>query len=154
MSKIQWIYDPVLSKPSLILMSVWGVGGQMIVLLAGLQAIPEQLYEAARIEGSNSWKEFWKITLPMLTPSIFFVTIMQIIYSFQVFTQAYVMTQGGPANSTLFLVLYLFRHGFEFFHMGYASAMAWVLFLLVLLMTVIQFVLSKRWVFYEAELRR
>jgi multiple sugar transport system permease protein len=90
----------------------------------------------------------------MLTPSIFFVTIIQIIYSFQVFTQAYVMTRGGPENSTLFLVLYLFRHGFEFFRMGYASAMAWILFLLVLVMTLIQFKLSNRWVFYEAELRR
>ncbi len=154
MTKVQWIYDPILSKPSLILMSVWGVGGQMIVLLAGLQAIPEHLYEAARIEGTNGWKEFWRITLPMLTPSIFFVTIIQIINSFQVFTAAYVMTKGGPENSTLFLVLYLFRHGFEFFHMGYASAMAWVLFLIVLVFTLIQFKLSNRWVFYEAELRR
>jgi len=153
-AKVQWIWDPLLSKPSLIMMSVWGVGGQMIVLLAGLQAIPDQLYEAARIEGGNWWSEFWRITLPLLTPSIFFVTIIQIIYSFQVFTAAYVMTQGGPENSTLFLVLYLFRHGFEFFHMGYASALAWVLFLIVLAFTLIQFKLSNRWVFYEAELRR
>lgn len=151
--RIGWIYDPVLSKPSLILMSLWGVGGQMIILLAGLQGIPVTLYEAARIDGSNTWSEFWHITLPMLTPSIFFVTIMQIISSFQVFTAAYIMTNGGPANSTLFYVLYLYRHGFQFFRMGYASALAWVLFLIVLALTLVQFALSKKWVFYEADVR-
>ena len=152
--RIRWIFDPALSKPSLILMSLWGVGGQMIILLAGLQGIPETFYEAARIDGSNWWSEFTKITLPMLTPSIFFVTIMQIISSFQVFTSAYIMTNGGPANSTLFYVLYLYRNGFQFFKMGYASALAWVLFVIILLLTVFQFWISGRWVFYEAELKR
>ncbi|MBP8638324.1 MAG: sugar ABC transporter permease [Dictyoglomi bacterium] len=152
-SRLRWIYDPVLSKPSLIIMSLWGVGGQMIILLAGLQGIPEQLYEAADIDGANLWHKFWHITLPMLSPSIFFVTIMQVISSFQVFTQAYVMTNGGPANSTLFLVLYLYRNGFEFFKMGYASALAWALFVFVLILTIIQFRTSRSWVFYEGELR-
>jgi multiple sugar transport system permease protein len=135
-------------------MSLWGVGGQMIILLAGLQGIPETFYEAARIDGSNWWSEFTRITLPMLTPSIFFVTIMQIISSFQVFTSAYIMTNGGPANSTLFYVLYLYRNGFQFFKMGYAAALAWVLFIIILLFTLFQFGISGRWVFYEAELKR
>ena len=125
----------------------------MIILLAGIQGIPEQLYEAARIDGSNRWAEFIHITLPMLTPSIFFVTIMQFINSFQVFASSYIMTNGGPANSTLFYVLYLYRNGFEFFKMGYASAMAWVLFIVILLLTLFQFKLSRHWVFYEGELR-
>jgi multiple sugar transport system permease protein len=152
-SKIRWIYDPALSKPSLILMSLWGIGGMMIILLAGLQGIPEQLYEAAEIDGAGLWHKFWKITLPMLSPSIFFVTIMQVISSFQVFTQAYVMTRGGPANSTLFLVLYLYQNGFEFFRMGYASALAWALFMFVMMLTILQFRGSRYWVFYEGELR-
>lgn len=151
--RIGWIFDPALSKPSFILMSLWGVGAQMIILLAGIQGIPEQLYEAARIDGSNRWAEFIHITLPMLTPSIFFVTIMQFINSFQVFASSYIMTNGGPANSTLFYVLYLYRNGFEFFKMGYASAMAWVLFIVILLLTLFQFKLSRHWVFYEGELR-
>ena len=152
-SRIRWIYDPALSKPSLILMSLWGIGGMMIILLAGLQGIPEQLYEAAEIDGAGLWHKFWKITLPMLSPSIFFVTIMQVISSFQVFTQAYVMTRGGPANSTLFLVLYLYQNGFEFFRMGYASSLAWALFMFVLVLTILQFRGSRYWVFYEGELR-
>jgi len=152
-SKIRWIYDPALSKPSLILMSLWGIGGMMIILLTGLQGIPEQLYEAAEIDGAGLWHKFWKITLPMLSPSIFFVTIMQVISSFQVFTQAYVMTRGGPANSTLFLVLYLYQNGFEFFRMGYASALAWALFMFVMVLTILQFRGSRYWVFYEGELR-
>lgn len=152
-SRIRWIYDPALSKPSLILMSLWGIGGMMIILLAGLQGIPEQLYEAAELDGAGLWHKFWHITLPMLSPSIFFVTIMQVISSFQVFTQAYVMTRGGPANSTLFMVLYLYQNGFEFFRMGYASSLAWALFMFVLVLTIIQFRGSKYWVFYEGELR-
>lgn len=152
-SRIRWIYDPALSKPSLILMSLWGIGGMMIILLAGLQGIPEQLYEAAELDGAGLWHKFWHITLPMLSPSIFFVTIMQVISSFQVFTQAYVMTRGGPANSTLFMVLYLYQNGFEFFRMGYASALAWALFMFVLVLTILQFRGSRYWVFYEGELR-
>ncbi|MCX7795606.1 MAG: sugar ABC transporter permease [bacterium] len=152
-SHIRWIYDPALSKPSLILMSLWGIGGMMIILLAGLQGIPEQLYEAAELDGAGLWHKFWHITLPMLSPSIFFVTIMQVISSFQVFTQAYVMTRGGPANSTLFMVLYLYQNGFEFFRMGYASSIAWALFMFVLVLTILQFRGSRYWVFYEGELR-
>lgn len=156
-----WLQSETWSKPSLILMSLWSVGGGMIIYLAALQGIPQQLYEAAELDGANIWHKLKSITIPMLTPAIFFNLIMSIIGSFQVFTQAYVMTQGkspgtegGPANSTLFYVLYLYKKAFQQFKMGYASAMAWVLFLVILVLTLIQFKLSKRWVYYEMETRR
>ncbi|HUV04993.1 MAG TPA: sugar ABC transporter permease [Armatimonadota bacterium] len=145
----QWLMDESWSKPSLILMSLWGVGGGMVIFLAGLQGIPEQLYEAAQIDGANVLQRFRHITLPMLSPVIFFNLIMGVIASFQVFTQVYIMTGGGPANSTLFYVLYLFNNGFRFFKMGYASALAWVLFVIIMGVTLIQFKLARRWVYYE-----
>lgn len=149
-----WLQDPRLAKPALIVMSFWSIGGQMVILLAGLKGIPVELYEAASIDGANWWGRFWRITLPLLTPALFFNLIIAIIGAFQVFTQAYIMTEGGPNYSTLFYLLYLFRAAFENFRMGYASAMAWVLFIIVLLFTILQFALSDRWVFYEGDLRR
>jgi len=148
-----WLQDPKWSKPALILMSLWQSGGNMIIYLAGLQQIPEQLYEAATIDGANNWFKFWKITLPLLTPTIFLNLILSIIGSFQIFTQAYVMTGGGPLNSTLFYVLYLYQKGFQSFEMGYASALAWILFIIVLMLTIILFRTSWRWVYYEAEVK-
>jgi multiple sugar transport system permease protein len=148
-----WLQDPKWSKPALILMSLWQSGGNMIIYLAGLQQIPEQLYEAATIDGANNWFKFWKITLPLLTPTIFLNLVLSIIGSFQIFTQAYVMTGGGPLNSTLFYVLYLYQKGFQSFEMGYASALAWILFTIVLLLTIILFRTSWRWVYYEAEVK-
>lgn len=148
-----WLVDPVWAKPSLILMSLWGVGGGMVIYLAGLQGIPVQLYEAAEIDGANTWTKFWKITLPMLSPVIFFNLIMGIINSFQVFTQAYVMTGGGPGDATTFYVLYLFRNAFNLLRMGYASAMAWILFIIVLVLTLLQFKFADQWVYYEGDLR-
>lgn len=145
----EWLGSELWSKPSLILMSLWGIGGGMIIFLAGLQGIPEQLYEAAEIDGANVLERFRHITIPMLSPVIFFNLIMGIIGSFQVFVQVYIMTSGGPSNSTLFYVLYLFNNGFQFFKMGYASALAWVLFVIVLAVTVVQFKLAGRWVYYE-----
>ncbi|MGQ9629202.1 MAG: carbohydrate ABC transporter permease [bacterium] len=150
---IRWIADPAWSKPALIIMSLWGSGGGMVIFLAGLKGIPAQLYEAARVDGANAWQSFWWITIPQLTPVIFFNLVMGIIASFQVFTAAYVMTQGGPMHSTLFYVLYLFQNAFTYFHMGYASALAWILFIIVLIFTLIQFKLSSYWVYYEAEQR-
>ena len=144
-----WLWDEQWSKPSLILMSLWGIGGGMVIFLAGLQGIPEQLYEAAQIDGASVIQRFRHITLPMLSPVIFFNLIMGIIGSFQVFVQVYIMTGGGPANSTLFYVLYLFNNGFQFFKMGYASALAWVLFVIILAVTLVQFKLAGRWVYYE-----
>ena len=144
-----WLLDPQLAKPVLILMGLWGVGGGMPIFLAGLQAIPRELYEAAEIDGSNRWHSFINVTLPLLTPVIFFSVITGVIGSFQVFTSAYIATDGGPQNATLFYVLLLYRHAFQFFKMGYASAMAWLLFIIILLFTVIQFRLAQRWVHYE-----
>lgn len=151
---LYWLQDPRLAKPALIVMSFWSIGGQMVILLAGLKGIPGELYEAASIDGANWWGRFWRITLPLLTPALFFNLIIAIIGAFQVFTQAYIMTEGGPNYSTLFYLLYLFRAAFENFRMGYASAMAWVLFIIVLTFTALQFMLSDRWVFYEGDLRR
>jgi len=145
-----WIQSEYWSKPSLILMSFWGIGGSIIIFLAGLQGIPQQLYEAAEIDGAGVWGQFRFVTLPMLTPTIFFVLIVGIIASFQVFTQAFVVSGGlgGPVNSTLFYVFHLYRKGFEDFQMGYASAMAWILFIIIFVFTLIQVRLSKKWVHY------
>jgi len=147
----KWLFDVNLAKPALILMGLWGVGSQMIIFLGGLQGIPQSLYEAASIDGANEWRRFWNITLPLLSPTIFFNLVIGIIGSFQVFTTAYIATQGGPQNATLFYVLYLWRNGFDYFKMGYASALAWVLLLIILLLTAIQFRLAKRLVYYEVE---
>ncbi len=144
----KWLLDPNLAKPAYVLMSLWGIGGGMIIFLAGLQGVPTHLYEAAEIDGAGRWSKFWNVTLPMLTPVVFFSLTMGFIGSFQIFAQAYVMSGRGVANSTLFYVLYLFDQAFRYFRMGYASAMAWVLFGIVLIVTVIQFSLAKRWVFY------
>lgn len=151
---LYWLQDPRIAKPAFIIMSFWTIGGQMVILLAGLKGIPEQLYEAAAIDGANTWQRFWKVTLPLLTPALFFNLIIAIIGAFQVFTQAYIMTEGGPNYATLFYLLYLYRMAFENFQMGYASAMAWVLFVIILFFTVLQFRLSDRWVFYEGDLRK
>ncbi len=147
----RWLGDPTWAKPSLIIMSLWGAGGSMVIYLAGLKNIPTQLYEAARIDGANSWQTFWNITIPQLTPTIFFNLIMGLIGAFQTFTNAYVMTQGGPVNSTLFYVLYLYNNAFQYYHMGYASSMAWFLFIIVILVTLLQFRLARRWVYYETQ---
>jgi multiple sugar transport system permease protein len=150
---LYWLQDPKLAKPAFIIMSFWTIGGQMVILLAGLKGIPKTLYEAAEIDGAGGWAAFRHITLPMLSPAIFFNLILAIIGAFQVFTQSYIITSGGPENATLFYVLYLYRMAFENFQMGYASAMAWVLFVIILLFTFIQFRLSDRWVFYEGSVR-
>lgn len=147
---IPWLTSPAWSKPSLILMSLWGVGGGMIVYLAGLQGIPEQLYEAARIDGATGFHQFIYVTVPLMTPTILFNLIMGIINSFQVFTQAFIMTNGGPLNSTLFYMLHLYNNAFSFFRMGYASALAVFLFLAILVLTIIIMRTSERWVHYEA----
>lgn len=144
-----WLMDPDLAKPILILIALWGVGGSIPIFLAGLQAIPPELYEAAEIDGSNRWNSFRRVTLPLLTPVIFFSVITGIIGSFQVFTSAYIATDGGPENATLFYVLLLYRNAFQYFKMGYASAMAWLLFVIVLLFTILQFRLARHWVHYE-----
>ncbi|HZG57048.1 sugar ABC transporter permease [Paenibacillus sp.] len=145
----QWIYSQDWALTSLILMSLWSVGGSMLIYLAGLQGIPTELYEAAEIDGAGRFRRFLNVTIPMLSPVIFFNLVMGIIGSLQVFTEGYVMTQGGPNNSTLFAVLYLYRQAFNYYSMGYASAMAWMLFLVILAFTLLVFKSSPMWVFYE-----
>lgn len=145
-----WLGDPTWAMPALILMSVWkGFGYNMVLFLAGLQGIPATIYEAALIDGASDWQRFWRITLPLLSPTMFFAVVMTVISSFQVFDQAYVMTGGGPANATNTIVLYIFQNGFQFFRMGYASAIAWVLFAVIFVITVLQMRLQNRWVQYE-----
>ena len=151
---VKWLADPEMAKPAFILMGFWSLGGPMLVFLAGLQGVPQSLYEAASIDGAGSMRRFLNITLPMMSPVIFFNLVLGIIGSFQVFTAAYIMTDGGPRNATLFLVLMIYRHAFKNFRMGYASALAWMLFLIVLVFTVIQFRLGNRWVYYEVALGR
>jgi multiple sugar transport system permease protein len=146
----RWLLDPKWALSALIIMSLWGVGRTMIIFLAGLQDIPTVLYEVAEIDGANRWNKFWKVTLPLLTPSLLFNLIFGIILTFQTFTNAFVATNGGPLDSTLFYVLYLYRKAFEHLQMGYASAMAWVLFLIVLGCTLVIFMTSGKWVFYRS----
>lgn len=145
-----WIYDPATAKPTFVLMSLWGVGNTMIVFLAGLQGIPQSLYEVADIDGANWWNRFRHVTLPMLSPVILFNLVVGVIGSFQVFTSAFLLTNGGPQNATLFTVLYLYRLAFEQFNMGLASALAWLLFAIILVFSLIQLRLSRTWVYYEA----
>lgn len=147
-----WLIDERWVIPSFILMSTWGVGGSMIIWLAGLQGIPTDLYEAAEIDGAGAWQRFLRVTIPMLSPVIFFNLVMGIISALQVFTQAYVMTEGGPNNASMFYLLYLYLNAFRWFHMGYACAMAWLLFAYILAMTLLVVRSSTLWVYYEGEL--
>jgi multiple sugar transport system permease protein len=132
-----------------VIMSLWGIGSTTVIFLAALQGVPVALQEAATIDGAGVWRRFISITLPMISPSILFVLIMGVIGSFQTFTTAYVMTGGGPANGTLFYLLYLYKNAFNWFEMGYASALAWLLFLILLVLTVLLLRSSARWVYYE-----
>jgi multiple sugar transport system permease protein len=145
---VNWLGSPDWSKPALIMMSMWGVGGSMVLYLAGLQGIPQALYEAADIDGASRWSKFWNVTIPLMTPIILYNLITQIIGSFQVFGAAFIMTRGGPLNSTLFYMLHLYNFAFQYFRMGYASALAWVLFVIILIFTLITLKWSQAWVFY------
>jgi multiple sugar transport system permease protein len=148
-----WLASETWVKPSLIIIALWGsVGGsRMLIFLAGLQSIPPDMYEAASLDGANAVRRFWSITLPMLSPAIFFNVILSVIEGFRIFTPAYIATQGGPNYASNFFMLYLFNNAFSFLNMGYASAMAWVLFVLVLVLTVFQFRMARRWVYYEGD---
>jgi multiple sugar transport system permease protein len=147
----EWLASARWAKVALIIMGLWGAagGGQMIIFLAGLQNIPQEFYDAAAVDGGNSWVKMRHITLPMISPTMFLNLILGIIASFQVFTAAYVATEGGPAYSTHFFVLHIFFQAFRWSEMGYASALAWVLFILLLFFTILQFRLANRWVHYE-----
>lgn len=149
----KWLFDPDVTKLVFVVMGFWAIGSSMVTFLAGLQSISEALYDAAAIDGAGVVARFRHVTVPMMTPLIFFNLILGIIASFQVFTAAYIITRGGPANSTLFYVLYLYDNGWQFLKMGYASALAWILFLIILGFTMVQFKLADRWVYYEGGLR-
>jgi multiple sugar transport system permease protein len=150
---VNWFYNPRITKLMFIIIGLWGVGGGAVIFVGGLQNVPQILYEAANLDGANGWRRFWSVTLPLMTPLIFFNLVMGIIGTFQVFTGAYIMTAGGPANSTLFYVLHLYNNAFKHFKMGYASALAWILFLIILVFTILQLRLADRWVYYEAQRR-
>lgn len=147
-----WLGSPSWSMPALIIMSFWQLGVPMLIFLAGLQSVPNELHEAAAIDGAGALRRTRYITIPLLTPLIFFNLVMGVIGSFQVFTQVFVMTGGGPLHSTLVYVMYLYNQSFLWFRMGVGSAMAWILFLIIFGLTLIQFRLSSRWVYYEGDL--
>jgi multiple sugar transport system permease protein len=150
----RWFGSETWAVPGLVLISLWGTGTNMLLYLAGLQSIPTEIQEAARIDGASSLRLFFNVILPLLTPTVFFNVIINIIGSFQVFTTAYVLTAGGPNNATLTMVLYIYRLGFQLFHFGYASALAWILFAIILVFTLVVVRSSTLWVYYEGGLRR
>ncbi|TVY08831.1 carbohydrate ABC transporter permease [Paenibacillus cremeus] len=140
-----WIGGVEWALPSIMIVAIWKtIGYNMVIFLAGLQNIPKELYEAASIDGSNRWNSFWHVTVPLLRPTTFFITVIAIINSFQVFGFALIMTEGGPGNATNTLVLYVYQQGFKFFNMGYASAIAWVLFVIILIFTLLQSYINHR----------
>ena len=147
-----WLSSSSWALFAVVIVSVWqGAGYPMVIFLAGLQGIPKDLYEAAEIDGAGAWQRVRRITLPLLTPSLFFVVVTQFITSFQVFGVIYIMTQGGPGNATSVYIYYLYQTAFSFGKLGYASAMAWVLFVIIMVVTFIQIRLTKRFVYYEGE---
>ncbi|HHV80958.1 MAG TPA: sugar ABC transporter permease [bacterium] len=152
--RLQWIYDEKQVIPSLIFMSIWGMGGTMIIFLAGLQGIPQEFYEAVDMDGGNWWHKFRYITIPMMTPTIFFNLVMAIIGTFQVFTSAYIMTSGGPNYASMFYVYYIYLSAFRYGDMGYACALAVILFFIILSFTLVVFRSSPYWVYYESARRR
>lgn len=146
---IRWLSDPNWAMPALIIMSLWGFGATMIIFLAGLQGIPQELYEAAEVDGAHSLQRLFRITIPLMTPSIFFTLIMNLVGAFQAFNNAFIMTGGGPNNATLLYMLNIYNHAFSYFRMGYASALAVMLFIVVFGVTVIVYRTSDRWVYYN-----
>jgi multiple sugar transport system permease protein len=148
-----WLLDENWALPALIITSLWGVGGTTLIFLAGLQGIPQELYEAAEIDGAGRWSQFRSVTLPLLSNVTFFNLVLGIIGALQVFTDAFVITRGGPNHATTFLSVYLYQHAFQYLNMGYASAIAWFMFLLVMVLTLLVFKSSPLWVFYENERR-
>jgi multiple sugar transport system permease protein len=146
-----WLQDPSYALGALIVMGIWGIGNTIIIYLSGLQGVPEELYEAAQLDGAGITRRFFNITIPMISPTIFFNLIMGIIGGFQYFTQAFVMTNGGPLNSTLFYNLYLYNKAFVSYEMGYASALSWILFAIIMLFTLIVIRSSSMWVYYNGD---
>lgn len=149
-----WLFNYELALPTFIFMNLWALGGGTVIYLAALQGVPTQLYEAAEIDGAGWPAKTWNVTIPMISPAIFFNLIMGIIGSFQVFINSFVITSGGPANATLFYVLYLYEKAFRSLKMGYASSLSVALFLIIMVLTILAFAMSGRWVYYEGELKK
>jgi multiple sugar transport system permease protein len=147
----KWLMSESWAIPSLILMNLWGAGASMLIFLAALQNVPDSLYEAAELDGAGRWSQFVHVTIPQISPAIFFNLIMGIIGSFQVFAPSFLMTGGGPNKATLFYVLYLYDKAFLDFEIGYASALAWILFVIIMFFTLLVVRSGKRWVYYEGE---
>ncbi len=145
----KWFWDPSSALISVVIMQLWYVGGSAVIYLAGLQNISPHLYEAAEIDGANRWARFWSITLPLLTPTLFLQLITNLIDAFQVFTSVFIITQGGPLRATWMYMLYLYEQAFQEFNMGYASAMAWILTVIIVALSIVVFRTSHRWVYYE-----
>jgi multiple sugar transport system permease protein len=143
-----WLLSPTWAKPAIVLMNLWQIGGTFVIFLAGLQGIPREYYEAATVDGAGAWHAFWRITVPLMTPTILYNVVIEAIYAFQVFEAAFITTGGGPLNATYFLSLHIYENGFRFLKMGYASAVAWILFALIMLFTVAVLRSSTRWVFF------
>jgi multiple sugar transport system permease protein len=150
-AKVNWLGNTQTALWTLVLLAVWQFGSPMLIFLAGLRQIPQELYEAAAIDGANGWEQFWRISMPLLTPVIFFNLIVQLIAGFKVFTQAFIVTGGAPLDTTLFYSLYLYNRAFQDYQMGYAAAMAWVMLAIIAVLTLISFKLSSYWVYYETK---
>jgi multiple sugar transport system permease protein len=146
---IRWLSDPNWAMPALIIMSLWSIGASMVIFLAGLQGIPQELYEAAEVDGAGAWHKLLRLTVPLMTPTIFFNLIMSLVAAFQAFNNAFIMTNGGPNNATLLYMLHLYDNAFRYFRMGYASAMAVMLFIVVFTVTFLVYRSSRRWVYYS-----
>jgi multiple sugar transport system permease protein len=153
----EWLLSATWIKPALVILSVWGAGGATVLLLSAMNGIPRELYEAAEIDGASSWRQFWSVTFPQITPVIFFNLIMGLIGAFQIFSQVYILAPGGnvggPDNASQMMVTLLFQEAFSFYHFGYASAIAWLLFIVILVFTLIAFRTAGKWVFYETEVK-
>ena len=147
----QWLYSEASVVPTIVMIGLWSTGSTMLIFLAGLQGIPQSYYEAIEIDGGNYFHKLTNVTLPLMTPTIFFNTIMAIIGSFQVFTQAYILTQGGPNNASLFFAYLIYREAFQNANMGYASALAWILFVIILIFSYTVLKTQNKWVYYEGE---
>jgi multiple sugar transport system permease protein len=148
---VPFLSNPAYAKPSLVMIYIWAQGNAIVIFLAALQDVPRQLYEAAEVDGARAWHKFRHITIPLTTPVILFNLIMGFIYAFQEFTLPWLLTGGGPANATEFYTIYLYRNAFQFLRMGKASALAWILFIIIVVFTAILFKTSARWVFYNTE---
>ncbi|MBN1900024.1 sugar ABC transporter permease, partial [Candidatus Sumerlaeota bacterium] len=146
-----WLTDPFWTKPALAMTRIWGIGGAMLIFLAALQDVPEELYESAEMDGASAWRKFRNITFPLITPALYFNLIVGIIASIQIFAVPYVMTGRGPADSSYFFTMYIYDNAFKYLRMGYASAMAWIMFVMILILTILAMRISSRYVFYGRE---